>query len=291
MNKVIQQGAISATMCIVLFLFIFAGFPCLSFGAHAGFKVFRVEFDRAPIRSNHSNHIRDFYINGGEDDGLSVSMVLDVYREKVVYDENSGKDFEINILVGQVKVIRLFKNIAITRIIALTSSDDSPVLQYRTVMIGDYAVPTRNQGGTKKDNKTSKINTMIPGTDKIPLSLRSSSLFPSNVLFEVKDWKLKPEATEVLSHVRDIFNQSKDKDIFVEGHTCSLGTDRYNSELSKKRAQSVSDYLMNRTDIPMDHIHIKYYGEKFPVASNVIEEGRVRNRRVEIRFLPHDTLN
>jgi outer membrane protein OmpA-like peptidoglycan-associated protein len=216
-------------------------------------------------------------------------MVLDVYRKKTVRDEGGGKDFEISVLVGQVKVIRSFNNVAIGRILALTSSDDTPVLRYRTVMIGDYAIPSRDQVDTKKDKKISNVNKMIPEKDHKPHSSGSGVLLPSKVLFEFDDWRLKPEAMGVLSTVYDMFNQSKDKDILIEGHTCSLGTDKYNLELSRKRAQSVADYLMHTIGVSRNRIQIKYYGEEFPIASNHIEEGRVKNRRVDIRFLPRGT--
>lgn len=285
----IKQATIAGTLCIVFLVLMFAGFPYRCFGAHPGFRVFMVKIDPQLGKGYLLEPVKDFFINGGGDDGLRVSMVLDVYRKKTVRNKYEAKDFEISILVGQVRVIRLFNNVAITRILALTSSDDTPVLRYRTVMIGDYAVPSRDQVDTERDKKISDVNKMIPETDYEPRSSGSGVLLPSKVLFEFDDWKLKPEAMGVLSTVYDMFNQSEDKDILIEGHTCSLGTDKYNLELSRKRAQSVADYLMHTIGVSGNHIHIKYYGEEFPVASNHTEEGRVKNRRVDIRFLQRGT--
>ncbi|MEN8262762.1 MAG: OmpA family protein [Nitrospirota bacterium] len=111
-------------------------------------------------------------------------------------------------------------------------------------------------------------------------------MLPSSVLFERGDSNLKAEATEALSIVQDIYNKSKNKDILIEGHTYNLGSPEYNLELSMKRARSVSDYLAHKMGIPANRIRIMYYGERFPIASNSTEEGRARNRRVSVRFLP-----
>ena len=90
----------------------------------------------------------------------------------------------------------------------------------------------------------------------------------------------------MLSVIHDMFNNSKNKDILIEGHTCSLGTGSYNLELSKKRAQSVADYLKKAKGISEKNILVKYYGESSPIASNDTKEGREKNRRVVIRFVP-----
>jgi OOP family OmpA-OmpF porin len=86
-----------------------------------------------------------------------------------------------------------------------------------------------------------------------------------------------------------MYNESRDKDIVIEGHTCNLGSDAYNLELSRKRALSVLKYLVQVEHIPEDRIRIEYYGERYPVATNIDERGREMNRRVDIRFLPGAT--
>ena len=223
--------------------------------------------------------VKDFYVNAGSEDDLSNSMILDVYRKKHLVDKSAGNDFDISIHVGQVKVFTLYKNIAITRLHSLNTSEKDPVLEYRTVMIGDYVVPE-----IKKERLASGINTLPPAIIKDQLS--DGLLLPSHVLFRLSDWNLKPEALEILYTVNDILNQSKDNDIIIEGHTCSLGSYDYNLDLSRKRAQTVAEYFKKTADIPAERIHIKYLGEQSPIASNITEEGRRKNRRVVIRFTP-----
>jgi outer membrane protein OmpA-like peptidoglycan-associated protein len=280
MNKA-RRRTITGALCFVLLVLVHTVFPSSSYGADTDITVFWIETDTVTKENYRTKPLKDYYINGGEDDGFSESMILDVYRKKFVKDSSSKREFEISIMVGQVKVLRLAKKIAVTRIIALTSSDDTPVMRYRTVMLGDYVVPA----GAKIDIMTSRTIETVP--QSIPLVSPAVSI-PSKVLFEYGKSELKPEAKEVLSVVYDTFNNSRDKNILIEGHTCSLGTDQDNLELSQKRTQSVSNYLANIIGIPINHIRISYYGEKYPVYSNSTEEGRSKNRRVAIRFLPRE---
>jgi outer membrane protein OmpA-like peptidoglycan-associated protein len=68
----------------------------------------------------------------------------------------------------------------------------------------------------------------------------------------------------------------------VEGHTDSVGSDRYNQRLSQKRAESVQRYLVQHFRIPADRLVVKGLGESNPIASNDTPDGRDKNRRVEV---------
>ena len=72
------------------------------------------------------------------------------------------------------------------------------------------------------------------------------------------------------------------EEILVAGHTDSMGNDRFNLELSELRAQAVADYLVMAGVGQGRVIKAKGFGETEPVAPNDSEEGRERNRRVEI---------
>jgi OOP family OmpA-OmpF porin len=80
--------------------------------------------------------------------------------------------------------------------------------------------------------------------------------------------KLRPELSEAYAGI-------------IIGHTDSTGNDEYNMELSKRRAQSVADYLVS-TGVDPDKLRVIGRGENDPIASNDTEEGRAQNRRVDI---------
>ena len=69
----------------------------------------------------------------------------------------------------------------------------------------------------------------------------------------------------------------------VEGYTDAIGSEAYNMDLSKRRAQSVVDYLVNK-GVDRSKLEVIPFGESKPVATNKTQEGRAMNRRVEIRI-------
>jgi OOP family OmpA-OmpF porin len=69
----------------------------------------------------------------------------------------------------------------------------------------------------------------------------------------------------------------------VDGYSDSTGEEAYNVELSKRRAESVANYVKSRGVELGDRFTTKGYGEAYPVASNDTKEGRAQNRRVVLR--------
>ncbi|MDP1645688.1 MAG: OmpA family protein [Thiobacillus sp.] len=72
-----------------------------------------------------------------------------------------------------------------------------------------------------------------------------------------------------------------DVDIEVAGHTDSRGSDKYNMNLSRQRAEAVRNFLIGK-GVSADRLTAKGYGESQPVADNATDEGRFKNRRVEL---------
>ena len=70
--------------------------------------------------------------------------------------------------------------------------------------------------------------------------------------------------------------------VVLAGFTDGVGSEGYNLELSKKRAEAVRDYLMANFKIDKDRIVLNWYGKADPIASNQTAEGRALNRRVAI---------
>ncbi|MDR3154401.1 MAG: OmpA family protein [Deltaproteobacteria bacterium] len=77
-----------------------------------------------------------------------------------------------------------------------------------------------------------------------------------------------------------IRNNPQIGDIIIAGHTDAKGTDAYNLELGRKRAQAVKDILV-KAGAPEGRLKVESFGKSRPIAENTTEEGRARNRRVE----------
>jgi len=71
-------------------------------------------------------------------------------------------------------------------------------------------------------------------------------------------------------------------DIFIEGHTCSIGKHNYNQTLSEKRAQAIKSFLIKEGGIDVSRIVMVGYSELLPDVPNKTKEGKAKNRRSEI---------
>lgn len=108
---------------------------------------------------------------------------------------------------------------------------------------------------------------------------------PDGVTFDVASYTLKPEFRATLSQVAQSMNEYPNSLIDVYGHTDSTGSDAYNQTLSENRARTVANYLISQ-GVSAARIRSQGFGETLPVASNDTEEGRMKNRRVEIKIVP-----
>jgi len=102
-----------------------------------------------------------------------------------------------------------------------------------------------------------------------------------DVLFALDSADISPSARRDLEEIADILSEVEGRYISVEGHTDSTGTVGHNQQLSLRRANSVAQEL-TRNGVPRDRITTRGFGQSDPIASNATQEGRARNRRVEI---------
>jgi outer membrane protein OmpA-like peptidoglycan-associated protein len=104
-----------------------------------------------------------------------------------------------------------------------------------------------------------------------------------DVLFAFNQSDLTPAAQSQLDSVMGKLQDADVVSIKVVGHTDSIGSDAYNQGLSQRRANSVADYLLSQGVAP-GKVSSEGRGESQPVADNETEEGRAKNRRVELHI-------
>src|SRR5262245_26061443 len=100
--------------------------------------------------------------------------------------------------------------------------------------------------------------------------------------FETGSATLRPTSQPQLRNVAEIMRCYKNVDLKIGGYTDSVGDEAANLKLSDARAQATMRALI-ALDIPASRLSAEGYGEQHPVASNDTEEGRQRNRRIDIR--------
>jgi len=83
--------------------------------------------------------------------------------------------------------------------------------------------------------------------------------------------------------VQRALREFPDQSVTITGHTDSRGDEDYNQELSQRRAEAVRDYLLANMSLSAALVTAKGYGESQPIASNDTDEGRAKNRRIDVR--------
>jgi outer membrane protein OmpA-like peptidoglycan-associated protein len=102
-----------------------------------------------------------------------------------------------------------------------------------------------------------------------------------DVLFDTGRAELNPGASRKLDQLAQFLNEHKDRRVQIDGFTDSVGTDAYNEDLSRRRADAVKSALLVR-GIDASRIGTEGYGKAYPVANNTDSGGRQLNRRVEV---------
>lgn len=145
--------------------------------------------------------------------------------------------------------------------------------------------------GRKMDKEAQRIEEEIPGAEveRIENGIVLTFDEKSGVYFATNMSTLNQASQETLNKLASIFNEYDDTNILIVGHTDSTGNDEYNMQLSKDRAFSVSNYLMNK-GVSSGRITTEWFGETQPKHDNSTAEGRSKNRRVNIAILPNDDM-
>ena len=110
--------------------------------------------------------------------------------------------------------------------------------------------------------------------------------FDASVLFDFNRAELRPAAQTVLTEAAARVAAYTNAAVTIEGHTDNVGTDAYNAKLSLARAGAVRAFLLTRQELRGRTIAVEGFGASRPVAPNDTDDGRQRNRRVEILVTP-----
>ncbi|MCM2263924.1 MAG: OmpA family protein [Desulfuromonadales bacterium] len=109
--------------------------------------------------------------------------------------------------------------------------------------------------------------------------------FPE-LAFALDQYALTAEGEKYLSLVaEELRREGRDFVISVEGHTDSIGSETYNQNLSFQRAVSAATHLVLRNGLDPMRMFVKGHGESISIADNTTEDGRTKNRRVELLVL------
>jgi outer membrane protein OmpA-like peptidoglycan-associated protein len=133
-----------------------------------------------------------------------------------------------------------------------------------------------------------KVNKFMRDTAEIILysleNIEKGNIRLNNLFFDYNKDNLLDQSIPELNRLIDILNSVKDLAVEIQGHTDDRGSEKFNQNLSEKRAKSVYDYLVNTGKISPERLSSVGYGKLKPVVPNDSDSNRQRNRRVEIKF-------
>jgi len=102
--------------------------------------------------------------------------------------------------------------------------------------------------------------------------------------FDTGKSSISSESQTLVEELYKMVNANPSLKIMVEGHTDNVGNQGSNQTLSEQRAASVKQALVSKGIAP-ERISTKGFGQDKPISDNTTEEGKAKNRRVEIKKL------
>jgi len=134
----------------------------------------------------------------------------------------------------------------------------------------------------QKEEADKKLDALRSKTISVYKDARGTILSMSDILFEFGKADLKQELKENLAEIAGILkNLLTTSTVVIEGHTDNVGKADDNKKLSQRRADEVLKYLASR-GVAKNRLKSVGYGLTKPVADNATEEGKAKNRRVEL---------
>jgi outer membrane protein OmpA-like peptidoglycan-associated protein len=149
----------------------------------------------------------------------------------------------------------------------------------------DRAAAAAEQANTRVSGVEQSVSDLRSNLDKYTLQKTVT------VLFMVRKSDLTEEAMAALD---ELASQIRDRNGFIleiEGFASADGTTELNDRLSQARSEAVRRYMAERHNIPLFRMAILGFGESRPIAPNETLEGRMQNRRVEVRLLTNNAVS
>ena len=180
------------------------------------------------------------------------------------------------------------------RVLVAKSNDPKPTYYYIFVTsYRDGIIPLRLQGSVAKEQALAELIVIAPEAMEENMTLLNAAVMSKaladsgkvalyGINFDTDKDTLRPDSGPVLKEIGKLLADNPGLKVHVVGHTDDQGQPGYNLDLSRRRAQTVARELMSKYGIAADRLDSFGCGPYAPVASNGSEDGRAKNRRVEL---------
>ena len=180
------------------------------------------------------------------------------------------------------------------RVLVAKSKDATPIYYYVFVTVyRDGNMPDRLRGSVVKDRAIAQLVVVTPEKMETKMTfvnaedmsrgiVENGKVALYGVYFDNDKDSLRADSQPTLQEIAKLLTASPKLKIQVVGHTDNQGTPDYNLDLSRRRAASVVRALTASYGVPVSRLSSFGCGPYSPVASNDTEDGRAKNRRVEL---------
>lgn len=158
------------------------------------------------------------------------------------------------------------------------------VTQTNTVVVRDTVTQTNTVVVRDTVTNTVVVRDTVTIIKEIPVEIQQTMMDLRNTMFDFDKDVIKEAAKEPLNKVVAWLQEHPKVKVEISGHTDNKGSDKYNQDLSERRARAVYNYFISQG---VDKFRLAYagYGKTRPIATNDTEEGRQMNRRVELNVI------
>ncbi len=164
------------------------------------------------------------------------------------------------------------------------------IFKVKKIVFGDLTPPKpppppKSTTAGLQSNKQNNFASTSKGITNALTDNRFAKNVNLKILFNVDSHTIRKASYPLLDELGQALTSKilKNKKIEIAGHADSDGSNTYNLKLSKNRANTVKEYLVNRFEISPSRLKAKGYGETRPIVPNNSKKNKQRNRRVEIK--------
>jgi outer membrane protein OmpA-like peptidoglycan-associated protein len=234
-------------------------------GAYSALEVFR-NYEQAFKRAGLKPLLSCFNQTCG--DGLSIAVFRDTDREtlyrRMLYDSHGADNSDFGYLS------------------ATGTANGAPLAA--SVFIGRIRTMDRVYIGLDiVEGEPMKTDQVVVDLNKLTTDIREQGkVVLSGVYFDTDKDVVKPESDKALRAISDYLQKNPQQSFFVVGHSDTAGSYEHNVDLSRRRAQAVVAALTSKYAVAKPRLTAVGVGPVAPAGTNASDDGRARNRRVEL---------
>jgi OOP family OmpA-OmpF porin len=217
----------------------------------------------------------DFKNSKGED------ITVEGHKYEIIYSIKEGKKTP-----SELQILRNYEN-AVRKIGGSLVYEDSPARAWLKVKKGGKIIWIYVDAPDMYDltivEEKKMVQEVVANAKSLAQDISSTghaSVY--GIHFDFNKATVKPESEPTLKEIAKLLKQNPKLNLYVVGHTDSVGKIDYNMQLSNARAKAIVKALITKYGVSQNRLSSYGVGPLAPVASNETEEGRALNRRVEL---------